>query len=203
MAHEIEVKLRVADLVAVRDALRRVGARALGTVLERNTLFDTPDRRLFREDRGLRVRSCEPLDEYPAPPDTLTSKGPRVSTPGDGSAAGSPHCADAKTREEFEVAVDRGACAARILEQVGFRASVIFEKRREGWSCDDCLVTLDQLPRLGCFVEIEGPSTERIARVRSALGLSSAEAVAATYVRLVAELVPKDRDGCHVLRFTS
>ncbi len=199
MPHEIEIKLRVAAHDPIRAALARLGAQPLGTALERNTLFDTPDRRLYREDRGLRVRTCRPLDEHPAPPATLTSKGPRLATAvADGATAGAEAV---KTREEHELVISDGATAGRILEQLGLRPTVCFEKRREGWDCESCLVTLDELPELGCFVEIEGPTTQHVTRLRASLGLEAAVVVEATYVRLVAEHVAPDAHGCHVLRF--
>jgi len=60
MAHEIEVKVRVADLEGFRAALRRVGARLVGggtgRVHEWNTLYDTVAEDLRGRDELLRIR---------------------------------------------------------------------------------------------------------------------------------------------------
>ncbi|MGC1902748.1 MAG: class IV adenylate cyclase [Candidatus Acidiferrum sp.] len=60
MAHEIEVKVRVADLERFRAALRRVGARVVGggtgRVHEWNTLYDTVAEELRGRDELLRIR---------------------------------------------------------------------------------------------------------------------------------------------------
>jgi adenylate cyclase class IV len=40
---EIEVKLRISDVDEVLRNLKKIGARFESRVLERNTLFDTPD----------------------------------------------------------------------------------------------------------------------------------------------------------------
>src|SRR4029077_10723840 len=60
MAHEIEVKVRVADLEGFRAALRRVGARVVGggtgRVHEWNTLYDTVAEDLRGRDELLRIR---------------------------------------------------------------------------------------------------------------------------------------------------
>src|ERR1700722_14895145 len=61
-AREIEIKLPVANLDALIAQLRGLGTTSQGRVLERNTLFDTPDSDFRSRKRLLRVRV-----ETPAP----------------------------------------------------------------------------------------------------------------------------------------
>ena len=56
MPVEIEAKMKVADLGAVRARLQACGAQMQSIVLETNTFFDTEDRTLLARDQGLRLR---------------------------------------------------------------------------------------------------------------------------------------------------
>jgi adenylate cyclase class IV len=57
---EIEVKLRVADVPDMLRKLKNLGARYESRVLERNTLYDTPDSHFRRRGTLLRVRVEKP-----------------------------------------------------------------------------------------------------------------------------------------------
>ena len=178
MPTEIEAKLRVEDHEPVRARLRACGARRVGHVLEVNAFFDTADRSLRARDMGLRLRRARDTSTG-AEAFTVTSKGP--------AAAGT-----LKRREELEFTVSDADAAAGLFERLGLHPDLSFEKRRETWELDDCHVELDELPRLGRFVEIEGPSEEVILRVRDKLQLAGVELVRTSYIAMVASLV---RDG--------
>lgn len=196
MGSECEVKLRLHDVGAVRAALQRCGAQALGVVLEDNTLFDTQDGHLQRADCGLRMR-CITVWPSPAAPqahDTavtvLTFKGPR--TAGDDGI---------KLRPEWETNVDSPAALTELLGLLGLRAQVCFEKRRESWRFADATVTLDELPLLGWWSEIEAPSKDAVARVRETLGMADLPAEEDTYVALAARNGSRNPVGVLELRF--
>jgi adenylate cyclase class 2 len=175
MATELEAKMRVPDHVAVREALRAHGATRVGSVMELNTFFDTKDRALLAQDKGLRVRhACdfETGDER----HVITYKGPQQA-------------GELKRREEIEFAADDGEQAALLLERLGYGPTLSFEKRRETWRVDDCLVELDELPQLGCFVEIEGPDEEAVLAVRETLDLDHYPLVKKSYIAMIDELL--------------
>ena len=50
---------------------------------------------------------------------------------------------------------------------------------------DSCRVELDEIPHLGRFVEIEGPSDEVVMKVREKLGLGSLTLIKASYVAML------------------
>lgn len=175
MPTELEAKMQVPDHVPVRDALHAQGAARVGSVMELNTFFDTKDRALLAQDKGLRVRhACdfETGDER----HVITYKG-------------SQQAGALKNREEIEIAADDGEQAALLLERLGYGPTLSFEKRRETWRVDDCLVELDELPQLGCFVEIEGPDEEAVLSVRDALDLNHYPLVKKSYIAMVDELL--------------
>ncbi|MFH1748794.1 MAG: class IV adenylate cyclase [Planctomycetota bacterium] len=173
MNREIEVKFRLADPADLRQLLVKCGAERLDFVHEINHILDTPKRRLLSAGRGLRIRTWRSLDDAERHGAILTFKGPR--------AAG-----EFKSRTEYETELLDADTALAILDRIGFHEVIRYEKRRETWRLGDCEVVLDELPRLGWFVEIEGPTTDAIQSVRQRLNLADTPVVAETYVHLTA-----------------
>lgn len=164
MDHEIEVKFKVADFRAVRRALRKAGAAYLGTVLLTDTYYDTPDQSMRAEDRGLRVRRMRLLRAGAEPRDTrpqLTYKAPGPST------------RRAKVRQEVQTHVEDAAAMAEVLAGCGLEVTISVQKRRATYSLGSCLIELDELPLIGCYVEVEGPGEKEIHAVAETLGLDS------------------------------
>jgi adenylate cyclase class 2 len=86
-----------------------------------------------------------------------------------------------RQREEETEVADSSALAA-ILEALGYRPALVYEKRRETWRLDGAEVVIDELP-FGLYAEIEGDEA-RILEVEKLLGLDSAEAEPASYPAL-------------------
>ena len=87
------------------------------------------------------MRGIELLAGAPQPA-TLTFKGPLEASA-------------FKKRREIELAVSEADGMRRLLEAIGFVEVLRFQKRRESWRLDNCRVELDEVPRLGRFVEID------------------------------------------------
>ena len=173
MPIETEIKLRCPDHAAARAALERAGAVPLGRVMETNTFFDTGDERLTGEGVGLRVRRKRRLDESADDKFVVTYKGPRRAS-------------SMKSREELEFGVLDGDAAAAVFDRLGFAPRLTFEKVRESWRLDDCAVELDTLPRLGTFVEIEGPDEDAVHAARTRLGWDKLDPEPQAYSAMVA-----------------
>jgi adenylate cyclase class 2 len=168
---EVEAKFAVRDLDDLRRRLRDAGAEYVGRVLEINRFFDRPDGSLRNDGCGLRVRSAV-AEDGPGRGATVTFKGPVLAGP-------------YKTRRECEVEVSDAGRAAELLTALGFVETFRFEKRRETWRLGDCSVELDELPRIGRFVEIEGPSNAAVAAAQARLGCASAELIRTSYLGLL------------------
>jgi len=162
MAHEIEAKFAVASHSAVRRALRREGAEYIATVLQTDRYFDTSDGMLLGRDCGLRIRHTRCLRRGAAPVDTrplLTAKATaRTST-------------RVKVRHEVQARLDDGPGVQAVLDAMGLAPTFTVQKRRASYRLDDGLVELDELPLLGCFVEIEAPREQAVAAMARRLGL--------------------------------
>ena len=189
MPVEIEAKIKVENHTATRAKLNELKAKLLGDHLEVNAIFDTEDRALLAEDKGLRVRTARNL-ETQAETCTMTFKGPRK------------HSA-MKSREETEMKVESFAAATDLLRQLKFNEVLSFEKRRQSWELGGCKVELDELPHLGCFVEIEGTSEKAIQKVQDALGLAQNPIVKTAYVGLMMTYLQDRGESERAVRFAT
>ena len=177
MPDEIESKIRVPCHAPVREKLKRAQAEYVGLVLETNHLFDDAEASLLQSGCGLRVRECRTLDG-PDHPATLTYKGP-------------PRPGIYKRRTEIEVRIEDPAAMIDILTQLGFSEHLQFEKKRESWQMRDCRIELDELPEIGCFVEVEGSGEDEIKAALSWLGLTGSDPLRETYAALLSQDRPE------------
>jgi len=187
MAVEIEAKMKVDSLEVVRERLKSIGATPAGEAIETNVFFDTDDRSLLAADKGLRLRSsiAQPSG---AATHTITYKGPRQHGP-------------LKSREETEVGVLDSKDAIALLEELGFRRVLSFEKKRESWDLGGCKVELDELPHLGLYVEIEGPKDDAVMKVREQLQLTDKPIIKASYVALLMTYLQETGNSKRVVKF--
>jgi predicted adenylyl cyclase CyaB len=152
---ETESKHRVRNGAAVRAVLDRLGFRADGVSLQADEYYDTPAGLLRAADLVLRLRVVDGDV-------TAGFKGPRTFL-ADGSHA----------RLEVELpAAEADEVRARLTRQ-GLICVWRLQKRRREYRRpgQSMVVCLDELPRLGHFVELEGDRDD-IAHVRRSLGAS-------------------------------
>jgi adenylate cyclase class 2 len=163
---EVEVKLRVPSIPAIRRKLRLLGfERTSARLFERNRLFDTPGQTLRRSGQVLRLRSKGGRW-------WLTWKG-REGPPG-------RH----KVREELEVEIGAGERLTPLLGRLGYFATFEYQKYRTEYRQPRSRgqAVLDETP-LGDFLELEGPP-RWIDRVAAQLGYSRPDYVLDSYVAL-------------------
>jgi adenylate cyclase class 2 len=169
---EIEVKIPVADLSAVRARLEESGATLRSSKHdESNVLFDDSERKLSGSGRAIRLRRA-------AGRAILTFKGPVRFQAG------------AKIREERETEVSDPVEAHAILAGLGLEPRFRYDKRREEWDCGGSVVALDETP-IGEFVEVEGDPTT-IRRVVALLALDASESIPYSYAELYARRRKED-----------
>jgi adenylate cyclase class 2 len=203
MTREIEMKFPVSDLEAARRAVLRAGGQYVGTVLQTDRYFDTPQQTLMKQDRGLRVRTCEscragtarrsrastvPGGQCPPYAALVTYKGPRSA------------CGRAKSRREIQTLVADPQAVEEMLTEMGLSRRLVIQKRRSTYHLGGCLVELDELPILGAFVEIEGASARVIGAVARKLGLET-EPTKASYVHLAVEACRRAGKKCTEITF--
>lgn len=161
--NETEVKLYVPDLAPVRARLDVLGARLESDrVYERNVRYENQTETFtgqgivlrLREDRRVRLT-------YKEPPAMLD---------------------DVMSRFEAEVTVDDFQVMDLILQRLGFKPHVIYEKYRTTYQFGAVEVVLDEMP-YGHFVEIEGAVNAITAAIES-LDLGEAPRMGMSYLSL-------------------
>jgi adenylate cyclase, class 2 len=165
---EQEAKFYIANLPGLEVRLRAQGAvLAHERVFESNLRFDLPDGSLNRKRQVLRLRQDERA--------RMTYKGPADVSQ------------DISARPEIEFEVSSFENARALLEALGYRVSVMYEKYRTTYHLGECEVTLDEMP-YGNFVEVEGPGLEIIRAVADRLGLNWVTRSQESYLMLFSRL---------------
>ena len=178
MANEIEVKFKVDSHAAIRRRLRAIEASYCSAVVQEDNYFDTSTRALLADQVGLRVREIEVLraakgcrpDDRPQ----LTYKGPLHAH------------RKAKVRREVQTHFETPGAVEDVLLALGHHIVMSFQKRRTTYRLGRCLIELDELPLIGSFVEIEGPSERQVFTIARKLGLPG-EPTKASYAHLMTD----------------
>jgi adenylate cyclase, class 2 len=170
---EIEKKFRLTteQRRQLPHHLRQIGATLRGEEFEENTLYGgaglEPGSRILRLRR---IGQCA----------ILTFK-ERLS-----------NATPIKHQREDETEIANAEAMGAILDGLGFRPVLIYEKRRQTWLLGDVEIVLDELP-FGLFMEIEG-SEAGINEVERTLGMAALEVENLTYPQLTLKHgTPNDR----------
>ena len=159
---EIEAKFFVKNLDRIEQRLHELKARLIQPRMhEVNLRFDNADNALRSSLRVLRLRQDDKA--------RMTFKGPSVEQAG-----------GILSRREIEFVVEDFEKARELLEALGYRAVVFYEKFRATYDLDDAHIMLDELP-FGHFIEIEGEDAGKIHRIAGLLGLDWDAMVKAGY----------------------
>lgn len=171
MCIEIEAKLKVDSLAQVERKLAELGAEFVAEQLQSDSHLDDASMTLLSTDRSLRLRRQVVGDSKRH---ILTYKGSKEQS-------------HFKRRQEMETEIKDADAMCRLLSELGYEEMLVVEKKRRLWRLDRCEVALDDLPLLGCFVEIEGPNEREISGVQERLGLSDLPHIAKSYAHLIKE----------------
>lgn len=166
---EIELKFRIPAVEAFRDHALAAGFLVeTPRTLERNALFDTPDRRLLHERQILRMRQYGGAW-------IVTHKRPPA-----GNDDSSPY----KERLETETHVSDGEAMGAVFVELGYAPMFRYEKFRTELSDTqgDGHLVLDETP-IGDFAELEGPRAW-IDEALTRLGIASHECFTDSYGRM-------------------
>ncbi|MGM0423734.1 MAG: class IV adenylate cyclase [Thermodesulfobacteriota bacterium] len=164
MALEVELKFQVQDFQRIRDKLQKAKASYLDRYFEQNLVLDTGSKELRQKDMLLRLRKSRRSV-------LCLKRRPR---------SWEPWQEGFKVYQEHETELQDPEQMQAILENLGYTPAFRYEKVREKWSLEDCLVCLDLLP-FGHFVELEG---ERIRECCRLLGLDPDAGSTKTYHEL-------------------
>ncbi|MHC5142471.1 MAG: class IV adenylate cyclase [Planctomycetota bacterium] len=176
MSYEIEAKIKVDALGPIADKLEELGAMFLHDVQQSDTYFMDAAGRLRENDCALRVRRQIIDGESSA---LITFKGPRAN-------------GKFKNRTEHEIGVANAEIGVKIFESLGYHKKITVEKKRIMWLLDDCEICLDELPHLGCFVEVEGPDEDVISGVLEKLNLQNEPHISKGYAAMMSRKLKQE-----------
>lgn len=171
MKLEIEAKIAVSSLRTISNRLKKAGAQYIKRVQETDTYLSDAKGRLLKRGCGLRLRKQKGPGGQTA---YLTFKGPK-------------HKTRYKTRLESETQISDFDAALKIFTGLGYKTVIVVRKTRCIWKLGSCLICLDDLPVLGRFVEVEGPSEKQVEKALKKLQLSERPSLSNGYAKLTAD----------------
>ncbi|NLV26258.1 MAG: class IV adenylate cyclase [Methanomicrobiales archaeon] len=133
---EIEIKVKVDNIDEIRTNIKTIGGHHSETVTEEDIYYNAPHRDFGITDEALRVRSAGGKI-------TLTYKGPKNTLMG------------SKIREEHNVHLEDAKTFDTIITSLGFKQVAQVTKLREYYTFEDFSIAVDNVEKLGQFVEIE------------------------------------------------
>jgi adenylate cyclase class 2 len=175
---EIEVKLKVDSLTKIRRMLKGAGAEFVLQFVQNDIYLDDSKSTLRKTDIALRIRRHRIGRKEWA---ELTFKGPKQK-------------GRFKRRKEIQFGISDADSVEMLFDEIGYKKSLVFEKKRCVWRLGRCEVALDELPLLGKFVEIEGPSEKRIVAVQKKLGLSDLPHIKEGYAVLMSRKLNRGKN---------
>ncbi len=151
MSTELEVKVVITDLHAVRAALAAAHAVRRFRGMMRDRRFDN-ESGMSGRDEVLRVRVWESADNQTSRAQ-VAWKGPTTRSP-DGF----------KQRQEIEYETTDGVAAVQLLAALGYRVVEEIDRQVEIFELDGTTARLEWYPRMDLLMEIEGdaPGIERL-----------------------------------------
>src|SRR5882672_7238648 len=167
MSIEIEKKYRLSkkQREEVLQRLPKIGAKRKGDEFEVNTLYAGETLDVGRSVLRLRRIGKRGILTYKERFPTRSS---------------------IKHQREDETRIDDPDAMELILDALGFKPALVYEKRRQTWLLGKTEIVIDELP-FGMFMEIEGPE-QAIRDVESKLAIKRLRSETATYPQLTLKL---------------
>ena len=170
---EVEIKLYIDDISLIQEKLTDLGAERTGVEFNEDIYLNHPNRDFRLTDEALRIRKVNSKTE-------LTYKGPKIND-------------KSKTREEINAEISEENILD-IFYKLDFTVGGRVNKNREKWKFNDIAISLDDVEKLGSFVELEilSRSEDRIDEMitqlydlASELGLDPEQQITKSYLELL------------------
>lgn len=146
---EIKVPLKRTDdrkeqesaVRSITDMLEISGWSYETTQVQRDLYLSHPSKDFSQTDEALRIRTVKDIEDGRAA-SFITYKGPKISI-------------RSKARYEKETRIPSPADLREILYRLGFKKVMTVEKERKIYRLDNVEASIDTVPELGCFLELE------------------------------------------------
>jgi len=164
MPKEIETKFKIHSPKEFRSKLKKIAAKFVSKNLEKDIYYKSPSTTCCRNT--IRLRSMGKRGIF-------TIK----------SASRNSESLKYKIRNEVELAIDDVKTFRAMLQMLEFVPQFKKEKIRETYTWKDVKITLDKLPFIGFYAEIEGPK-KTIRQAVRVLDFDMGKAIPDTYMQL-------------------
>ncbi|MBN1272202.1 MAG: class IV adenylate cyclase [Candidatus Aminicenantes bacterium] len=162
---EIEVKIKIKDREEFKRNISEAGANlSKDRHFEENTLYDFPDKSLYRKGCAFRLRTVHKKS-------FLTFKGPHQKS------------RKFKVREEYETEVRNGKQMKHIIKLLGLVPTFSYCKYRTVYRKKNLTICLDELD-IGTYAEFEGEKN-KIVKFAQSVGISKKEFITLDYIQLI------------------
>ena len=175
---EVEVKLLNVDPSSIEKKLLALGANKKFSGILKVRYFDKNDGEIRKKGDLLRVRQFgDGETEVCYKTNKHTKNGYKVC-------------------DEYHLSGTNFQEAVKFFEQLGYKITCSYEKRRTTFKYEDLEIVIDEYPQIPPFVEIEGINTEAIEKLIDNLGLTKNERSFRSIGGLLSEKYPDIRlDG--------
>lgn len=164
MPKEIETKFKIESADTFKKKLKKIGATFISKEFEKDTYYRNPPGYPYFGTIRLRAKGNKGLFTIKNP---VQNRASRIY----------------KIRNELEVGIDDVKTFSDILQGLGFIPRFKKEKIRKTYKWKGAKISIDKLPYIGSYVEIEA-SKKRIEEVASLLGLDIKKAISDAYMNL-------------------
>lgn len=138
---EVEIKVSVKNITKIEECLLKNGFIKGAHIKESDYYFDNEVHEIRNNDQALRIRSSYDLDadvKY----NLMTFKGSKMDE-------------ISMTRKEFEIQIDDADTCMQIFSSLGYKNIYPVIKERQYYHKDCMTACIDQVEKLGCFMELE------------------------------------------------
>ncbi|MBP9779539.1 class IV adenylate cyclase [Candidatus Gracilibacteria bacterium] len=150
MQTEFEIKILEIDILSIKKRLENLGAISKGSALQQRYVYDfnpaISEKRIRLRNNGKKT--------------TLCIKHMTDDTKIDGM-------------KELETDVGDFHTMREILKELGYIERAYQENRRTSYSYNSCDIEIDERPMIPPYLEIEGPSEEKVKETLKILGLEN------------------------------
>ena len=177
---EVEVKLPLYRRSLTEKALLNLGFEAGDLVRESDLYFNSDFHDFIKRDEALRIRTCENLTKRTCQV-FLTYKGRKLDSV-------------SMTRKELETSIGDGKIGMEILKSLGYDKTFPVNKLRQLYHKDHITACVDQVEKLGSFLELEvlidqeserERALEQIREILEAAGSSMDETTRVSYLGML------------------
>lgn len=137
MAKEIEVKFKIETPCLIEKDLKKLGAKKIRQTFEKDTYYAFPS--LKKTQLTIRLRKMGNKGLFTLKYPVSKEKSKRY-----------------KILNELETTVKDVVTFGVMLKKIGFKPVFLKEKFRKTYTLRHALITIDKLPHIGFYIEIEG-----------------------------------------------